>query len=79
MNNDQIEQNAEILKRIADNFPVNSEEYKALRISALAFSYVALKCEKQFDEFIDNLWKPLTPSETAKLEKITIKVTKSEN
>jgi hypothetical protein len=41
-----------------------------LKKSALAFSYAILKHEKQFDEYVGGLWKPLTPEESEPLDKL---------
>ena len=63
MCSERIENNSELLKRIADKFPANSPERQALKHSALAYAYVVLICEREFDEYVNGLWKPLVPDE----------------
>ena len=67
---ERIRKNSEIVEGLAKTFPVNSPEYQALKNSALAFSYVILKHEQEFDEYVRNLWKPLTAEESEALDRL---------
>ncbi len=56
---EKIRKNSRVLERIAASFARNSEEYEALRLSALAFAYVSLHCDAEFNRYVDELHQPL--------------------
>jgi hypothetical protein len=71
MNHDtRIRENSGLLEKIATAYPEKSPELQALKMSALAFSYVVLHHEKEFDKFVQNLHKPLTKRDRLRLEKL---------
>jgi hypothetical protein len=70
----RIRTNSNVLEKIAGGFPAKSPEHKALKISALAFIYVILHYEDAFDQYVENLHKPLTKSERVKLKNATKKL-----
>lgn len=65
----RIRQNSKVLETISKDYPKNSPEREALRISAFAFGYVMLHHQKEFDGYVKTIHKPLTKVELARLRK----------
>jgi hypothetical protein len=65
----RIRQNSSVLERISKAFTRESPEYQALRRSAFAFGYAMLHHQDEFDEYVENVHKPLTKAERARLKK----------
>jgi hypothetical protein len=71
MNQDKrIRENSSVLERIAMTYPTESPEHRALKLSAFAFAYVIFNHEKDFDNYVQTLHKPLTKKERLKLAKL---------
>ena len=67
-NSDRVEANSKILETIAKKNLPSSLECNALKISALAYAFVILYHEDKFDEYVSNLWRPLSKGESKKLK-----------
>ena len=65
--------NSFLLERIASNYDKQSNEYKAIKMSALAYGFSILKHEKEFEAYMDHINKPLTVREEEYLKKISQK------
>ena len=66
----RIRANSKVLEKIAMAYKAKSPEHQALKISAFAFAYVILHHEKDFDQYIQHLHRPLTKRERLKLAKL---------
>ena len=68
----RIYQHQAVMKKIAANFPKNSEEETALRLAHLAYFFVLCHHDNQFQEYLANLGKPLSETQKTFLDKIGI-------
>jgi len=66
-----VENNSSFLEKIANNYSKDSGEYKALRISALAYGFAIMKHERQFKAYLKQIETPLTPAEEKYLKEIS--------
>jgi hypothetical protein len=66
-----VEKNSAFLEKIANNFSKNSGEYKALKISALAYGFAIMKYEHEFKTYLKRLETPLTQAEEEYIKEIS--------
>jgi hypothetical protein len=69
----RIYQHEAVMRKIAANYPKNSEEEIALRLGHLAYFFVVCHHDDQFQQYLANLGKPLSEEQKAFLKKIGIK------
>lgn len=67
---EKIEKNSAFLEKIARNYPKNSSERKALRISAFAYGFAILKHETEFEAYLKRIERPPTKAEEKRLKEI---------
>ncbi|HTV62958.1 MAG TPA: hypothetical protein VMH30_10375 [Verrucomicrobiae bacterium] len=65
-----VENNSAFLEKIANNYSKDSGEYKALRISALAYGFAIVKHEREFEAYLKRIVTPPTKSEKRRLKEI---------
>jgi hypothetical protein len=70
MSMEAVKKNSAVLENIASNYPKESGEYKALRISALAYGFAILKHEREFEAYLKRIATPLTKAEERRLKDI---------
>jgi hypothetical protein len=66
-----IEKNSAFLEKIANNYSKESGEYKALRISALAYGFATMKHKVEFEAYLKRMAMPLTEAEEKFLKEIS--------
>jgi len=64
------EQKAQILERIAKQYPDDSEEVAALKEAALALCFGLTKRYEEFQSYLSELERPLTEQEESHLRKL---------
>jgi hypothetical protein len=70
-----LEQDLQVLKKIARSFPRNSKEYKTLVKAAKLMMFLEdVDVCKQFEHFIKNIHRPLTGIELIKLKSYGLEI-----
>lgn len=58
----------ELLRRIAEVYPVESEEHQLIQLAALSLIYVSLEQRDKFADYLQIMDSPLTPEQNEKLK-----------
>lgn len=66
-----VEKNSAFLEKIANIYSKNSSEYRALKISALAYGFAIMKHEREFKAYLKHIETPLTQAEEEYIKKIS--------
>ena len=65
-----LEEDAAVLKQIADKYPPSSKEHQAVRRAAFALSFALTKSPEQFSNFVQECQADLTQEQRSYLEKL---------
>ena len=73
MNYESLENTCKLLEQISNKLEKDSEEYKALELSSAALIYIKMnKKEKDFEDFISEMNKPLSKEQLDHLRDLGI-------